>query len=141
MGIGPSMRRRCWLLGRGPACILARKAGRRSSMTKASSGTDDAAQAAGSAGPESPSTGGPEPAVATGQELPGQVAELVEDLSKTGSVAGMRRLTSATVRAAGRGGQVTWRGARAASRWLADPGIAMATRVPGRDQAALRAPV
>ncbi len=45
---------------------------------------------------------------------------------------------AATARAAGRGGQVTWRGAQSASRWLADQVIAMAPRLPVRDQAALR---
>ena len=91
-----------------------------------------------------------------GQELPGQVAELVGELSapdppgrsrrawsagrtgRAGSAGRIRQLTAATARAAGRGGQVTWRGAHSAGRWLADQVIAMAPRLPVRDQATLR---
>jgi len=73
-----------------------------------------------------------------GGELPGQVAELVEDLSETRPPARIRRLTATTARAAGRGGQVTWHGAHSAGRWLADQVIAMAPRLPVRDQATLR---
>jgi hypothetical protein len=99
-------------------------------MTKAGSKAGDPAEIAG---PELP-----------GAELPGQVAELVGELSATdpagraGSAGRIRRLTTATARAAGRGGQVTWRGAHSAGRWLADQVIAMAPRLPVRDQATLR---
>jgi hypothetical protein len=111
-------------------------------MTKAGSKAGDPA---GMAGPELP-----------GQELPGQVAELVGELSAPGppgrarrawpagrtsraaSAGRIRQLTAATARAAGRGGQVTWRGAHSAGRWLADQVIAMAPRLPVRDQATLR---
>ena len=88
-----------------------------------------------------------DPAEVAGQELPGQVAELVGELSatdpagqvrRTGSAGRIRRLTAATARAAGRGGHVTWRGAHSAGRWLADQVIAMAPRLPVRDQATLR---
>jgi len=90
---------------------------------------------------------GGDPAEIAGQQLPGQVAELVGELSATdpagrirqpGSAGRIKRLTAATARAAGRGGQVTWRGARSAGRWLADQVIAMAPRLPVRDQATLR---
>ena len=64
-----------------------------------------------------------------GGELPGQVAELVEDLSETRPPARIRRLTATTARAAGRGGQVTWHGAHSAGRWLAAGGGAP-TRQP-----------
>jgi hypothetical protein len=88
-----------------------------------------------------------DPAEVAGQELPGQVAELIGELSatgpagqvrRTGSAGRIRRLTAATARAAGRGGHVTWRGAHSAGRWLADQVIAMAPRLPVRDQATLR---
>jgi hypothetical protein len=88
-----------------------------------------------------------DPAEIAGQELPGQVAELVGELSatdpagqvkQTGSAGRIRRMTAATARAAGRGGHVTWRGAHSAGRWLADQVIAMAPRLPVRDQATLR---
>ena len=85
-----------------------------------------------------------DPAGIAGQELPGQVAELVGELSATdpagraGLAGRIRRLTAATARAAGHGGHVTWRGAHSAGRWLADQVIAMAPRLPVRDQATLR---
>jgi hypothetical protein len=85
-----------------------------------------------------------DPAKTASQDLPGQVAELVGELSTTdspgrpASAGRIRRLTAATARAVGRGGQVTWRGARSAGRWLADQVIAMAPRLPVRDQATLR---
>jgi len=79
-----------------------------------------------------------DPAEIAGPELPGQVAELVGEVSATGSAGRIRRLTAATVRAAGHGGHVTWRGAHSAGRWLADQVIAMAPRLPVRDQATLR---
>jgi hypothetical protein len=96
-------------------------------------------RAAGSSGRELPGIAGmSEVAGVAGHELPGQVAELVEDLSETRSPARIRRLTAATVRAVGRGGQVTWHSAHSAGRWLADQVIAMAPRLPVRDQATLR---
>jgi hypothetical protein len=94
-------------------------------MTPANDGTRDPGEAAGSA------------AIAE-RELPGRVAELVGDLGKTRSAPRTRRLIAATARAAGRSGQVTWRGAQSAGRWLADQVIAMAPRLPVRDQATLR---
>lgn len=99
-------------------------------MTKAGSKRDDPAKMAARDLPE--------------RDLPGQVAELVGELSATDppgrptSAGRIRRLTAATARAVGRGGQVTWRGARSAGRWLADQVIAMAPRLPVRDQATLR---
>src|SRR6266702_823817 len=83
-----------------------------------------------------------EPAAESGQiaqrDLLGQVADLVEDVSEPQSPTRVRRLVGATARVAGRGGQVTWRGARTAGQWLADQVIAMAPRLPVRDQATLR---
>ncbi len=73
-----------------------------------------------------------------GPELSGQVVDLVGDLSETRSPARTRRLVAATARAARRGGQVTWRGAHSAGRWLADQVIDIAPRLPVRDQARLR---
>jgi hypothetical protein len=105
-------------------------------MTKASRGTGEPAGLAGPAGHEPARA--PGTAEVAGRDLSGQVAELVGDLSETRSPARIRRLTTATARAVGRSGQVTWRRAHAAGRWLADQVIAMAPRLPVRDQATLR---
>ncbi len=110
-------------------------------MTKAGSGAGQPAGLAGPAGPEpagSPPAGAPGTAAVAGQDLAGEVAELVGDLSETRSQARIRRATAATARAVGRSGQVTWRRALAAGRWLTDQVIAMAPRLPVRDQATLR---
>jgi hypothetical protein len=107
-------------------------------MTKAGSG---AGQPAGLAGPEpagSQPAGAPGTAEVAGRDLAGEVAELVGDVSETRSQARIRRATAATARAVGRSGQVTWRRALAAGRWLTDQVIAMAPRLPVRDQATLR---
>jgi hypothetical protein len=72
------------------------------------------------------------------RELTGRVADLVEDVSEPQSPARVSRLVAATARAASRGGQVTWRGFSSAGRWMADQVIAMAPRLPVRDQATLR---
>jgi len=72
------------------------------------------------------------------RDLPEQVADLVGDVSEPQSPTRVRRLVAATARVAGRGGQVTWRRARTAGQWLADQVIAMAPRLPVRDQATLR---
>lgn len=94
-------------------------------MTSTGGGTSDPDQAAG-------------PAAVAERELPGQVAELVEGLSKPRSAARIRRLIAVAARAASQSGQVTWRGARSGGRWLADQVIAMAPRLPVRDLATLR---
>src|SRR6266567_8750578 len=121
-------------------------------MTSASSGTGDRPETAPAPGrPETaPAPGRPETAPAAGRpeataaaeiaerELPGQVAELVEDVTESHSPARVRRLVAATARVAGRGGQITWHGAHSAGRWLADQVIAMAPRLPVRDQATLQ---
>ena len=110
-------------------------------MTKPGSGAGQPAGLAGPAGPEpagSPPAGAPGTAEVAGQDLAGEVAELVGDLSETRSQARIRRATAATARAVGRSGQVTWRRALAAGRWLTDQVIAMAPRLPVRDQATLR---
>jgi hypothetical protein len=118
-------------------------------MTSAGNETSDQAESAeieraagtnrpGSAARSSDSAGSGGSAVIAERELSGQVADLVEDLSEPSSPARIRRLVTATARTVGRGGQVTWRGVRSAGRWLADQVIAMAPRLPVRDQAALR---
>src|SRR6266498_2674126 len=103
----------------------------------------EAAESAGSAGSAGPgeTTGRAEVASRAGEagrELSGQVVDLVGDLSEPRSPARTRRLVAATARAARRGGQVTWRGAHSAGRWLADQVIDIAPRLPVRDQARLR---
>jgi hypothetical protein len=110
-------------------------------MTKAGSGAGQPAGLAGPAGAEpagSQSAGAPGTAEVAGRDLAGEVAELVGDVSETRSQARIRRATAATARAVGRSGQVTWRRALAAGRWLTDQVIAMAPRLPVRDQATLR---
>jgi hypothetical protein len=109
-------------------------------MTSAGNGAGDRAETAGPAetagkGRTTEITGTAELAE---RSLPGRVADLVEDVSEPHSPARVRRLVTATARAARRGGQVTWRGAHSAGRWLADQVIAMAPRLPVRDQATLR---
>src|SRR5712691_357331 len=103
-------------------------------MTSASSGTGDRPETA-------PAAGRPEATAAAEiaeRELPGQVAELVEDVTESHSPARVRRLIAVAARAASQSGQVTWRGARSGGRWLADQVIAMAPRLPVRDLATLR---
>ena len=110
-------------------------------MTKAGNRARRPAGLAGPAGPEparSQPAGAPGTAEVASRDLAGEVAGLVGDLSETRSQARIRRLTAATARAVGRSGQVTWHRALAAGRWLTDQVIAMAPRLPVRDQATLR---
>ena len=89
----------------------------------------------------------------TGNELPDQVADLVGDVTKEERPPSRRRLTGLFAEAArqgadtagrgaqamGRGVRATGRGARWGGRWLTGQVLAMAPRLPVRDQATLRA--
>jgi hypothetical protein len=85
---------------------------------------------------------GPGPAKAaevTPQALPGEVAELVGELSETEEPSRRRTLTAAIPRLARRTGRATWYGVLSGSRWLTAEAIAMAPRLPVRDQQTLQA--
>jgi hypothetical protein len=89
----------------------------------------------------------------TGSELPDQVADLVSDITREERPPSRRRLTGLFAEAArqgadtagrgaqvmGRGARATRRGARWGGRWLTAQVLAMAPRLPIRDQATLRA--
>ncbi len=76
---------------------------------------------------------------AAAQALPGEVAELVGELSATASPPRRRRLTAAISRLARRSGRAGWHSAQSAGRWLTSQVLAMAPRLPVRDQQTLRA--
>ena len=73
------------------------------------------------------------------QELPEEVAELVGEVSEAAPPLSRRQRISAQIsrlaRRSGRG----WQGARSTSRWLTAQVLAMAPRLPVRDQQRLRA--
>jgi hypothetical protein len=73
------------------------------------------------------------------QALPGEVAELVGELSETTVPSRRRRLTAAISRLAGRSRQAGWRRVRSGGGWLTSQVLAMAPRLPVRDQQTLRA--
>jgi hypothetical protein len=73
------------------------------------------------------------------QELPGEVAELVGQLSEARGRSRLRKLTAAISRIAGRSGRAGWHGVQSAGRWLTFQVLAMAPRLPVRDQQTLRA--
>jgi hypothetical protein len=75
----------------------------------------------------------------TPQELPGEVAELVGELSETTAPSRRRRLTGAISRLARRSRRVGWHSMQSGGRWLTSQVLAMAPRLPVRDQLALRA--
>jgi hypothetical protein len=79
------------------------------------------------------------PAEVTPQALPGEVAELAGELSEAASPSRRRALTEAIGRLARRSGRVTRAGVLTGSRWLTAEALAMAPRVPVRDQQTLRA--
>ena len=79
------------------------------------------------------------PGEVTRAELPGEVAELVGELSETASPSRRRRLTAAISRLAGRSRRAGWYGAQSGGRWLTSQVLAMAPRLPVRDQQTLRA--
>jgi hypothetical protein len=77
--------------------------------------------------------------------LPERVAEMVGAVTREDYAARGRRLSNllaggvrSTANAMGRGARATRQGARGSLRWLADQVLAMAPRLPVRDQATLR---
>jgi hypothetical protein len=73
------------------------------------------------------------------QELPGEVAKLVGEVSKPPTPSRRRKITEEIARLAGRIRRAGWRGAQAGSRRLTVQVLAMAPRLPVRDQQKLRA--
>ena len=71
--------------------------------------------------------------------LPGEVAELVGEISEGSSLSRRRRVMAATSRVARRSGRAGWSGASSGGRWLTSQVLAMAPRLPIRDQHKLRA--
>jgi hypothetical protein len=76
---------------------------------------------------------------ASPEALPGEVAELVGELSETTVPSRRRKLTAAISRLAGRSGRAGWHGVQSGGRWLTSQVLAMAPRLPVRDQQTLRA--
>jgi hypothetical protein len=72
-------------------------------------------------------------------ELPSEVAELVGEVSEAPSPSRRRRITARMSRIASRSGRTGWHGARSGTRWLTGEVLAMAPRLPVRDQQRLRA--
>jgi hypothetical protein len=72
-------------------------------------------------------------------EMPGEVAELVGEISQGSSLSRRRRVMAATSRIARRGGRAGWSGAASGGRRLTSQVLAMAPRLPVRDQQKLRA--
>ena len=72
-------------------------------------------------------------------ELPGEVAELVGEISQGSSLSRRRRVMAATSRLARRSGRAGWSGVASGGRWLTAQVLAMAPRLPVRDQQKLRA--
>jgi hypothetical protein len=70
--------------------------------------------------------------------LPGEVAELVGELSETASPSRRRRLSEALARIAGRTGRLGWHSMRSAVRWLTAETLALTPRIPVRDLETLR---
>jgi hypothetical protein len=79
------------------------------------------------------------PAEPAAEPLPGDVAELVGGLSQAAGQSRRRALAAAIPRLARRGGAVTWRSVASGGRWLTAEVLAMAPRIPVRDQQTLRA--
>src|ERR1035438_3045537 len=91
-------------------------------------------------GPARPAEVPPEvPAEVTARTLPGEVAEIVGEISEATSPSRRRKLTAAVPRLARRSGRATWFGVQSGSRWLTAEVLAMAPRLPVRDQLTLRA--
>jgi hypothetical protein len=72
------------------------------------------------------------------QALPEEVAELVGEVAESPTPPRRRRLTAEISRLAGRSGRAGWRGALSGGRWLTAEVLAMAPRLPVRDQQRLR---
>jgi hypothetical protein len=75
----------------------------------------------------------------TPAELPGELAELVGEASGAPSPSRRRRVTARITGIAARSGRTGWHGARSGGRWLTSEVLAMAPRLPVRDQQRLRA--
>ena len=75
----------------------------------------------------------------TSETLPGEVAELVGELSEDASPSRRRRVTAAISRIGTRSGRATRMGVASGSRWLTSEVLAMAPRLPVRDYQKLRA--
>src|SRR5208282_5028892 len=73
------------------------------------------------------------------QELPEEIAELVGEASVAEPLSRRRRLSAQISRLARRSGGAGWQGARSGGRWLTAEALAMAPRLPVRDQQRLRA--
>src|ERR1700729_1770873 len=73
------------------------------------------------------------------RDLPEDVAELVGEVTEAPSRSRPRRIAARIGGVARRSGRVGWRGARSGGRWLTSEVLAMAPRLPVRDQARLRA--
>jgi hypothetical protein len=73
------------------------------------------------------------------QALPEEVAELVGEVTEAPARSWRRRLTAEIPRLAGRSGRAGWHGLRSGGRWLTTEVLAMAPRLPVRDQQRLRA--
>ncbi len=84
------------------------------------------------AGPGGSGPGGP-------PDLSRQAAELVRQVSEEPIPPRPRRIAAATSRIARRSGGATWHGVRSGIRWLTAEVLAMAPRLPVRDQRTLRA--
>jgi hypothetical protein len=81
-----------------------------------------------------------EPADPTGQAAtPGEIAEFVGEISEGGALTRRRRATAATSRLARRGSRAGWARATSGGRWLTSQVLAVAPRLPVRDQQKLRA--
>ncbi len=72
------------------------------------------------------------------EALPEQVAELVGEVAEAPTPSWRRRLAAEFSRLAGRSGRTGWRGMRSGGRWLTAEVLAMAPRLPVRDQQRLR---
>jgi hypothetical protein len=72
-------------------------------------------------------------------ELPSELAELVGEVSEAPIPSRRRRITARMSRIAARSGRTGWHGARSGTRWMASEVLAMAPRLPVRDQQRLRA--
>jgi hypothetical protein len=75
----------------------------------------------------------------TQEALPGEVADLVGELSEDVSPSRRRRVTAAITRIGTRSGRATRYGVASGGRWLTSEVLAMAPRLPVRDYDRLRA--
>jgi hypothetical protein len=73
------------------------------------------------------------------QGLPEEVAELVGEVTEAPTMSRRRKFTAEIPRLAGRSGRTGWQGLRSGGRWLTAEVLAMAPRLPVRDQQRLRA--